>query len=332
MGRACGGGSATGGSVGSGGSAGSSPGTSRLPIPPGDSNVPKPTGAADKLTVLNWAGFKGAVTYTFDDSNSSQIQHYTELKALGVPFTFFLWTGKNESSNSIWTTALKDGHELANHTKSHQSNGTGQDIDAATQFIQEKFGIQAWTMAAPNGAPGYTDLAKTRFLINRGVGNALIGANDNSDPFTLPTYIPPTGAAASAFNQQVDDARSAGKWRTMCIHGFQGGSDGAYQPVPFDAFVAGVQHAKSLGDMWIDTLTNVGAYWRGQKAFMQATTMTTGSDKTWTWTLPAHFPPGKYLRVKVDGGTLKQGGVALAWDGHGYYEVALDAGSLTLSP
>jgi hypothetical protein len=36
--------------------------------------------------------------------------------------------------------------------------------------------------------------------------------------------------------------------------------------------------------------------------------------------------------VKVDGGTLKQGGTALAWDSHGYYEVALDAGSPTLSP
>jgi hypothetical protein len=44
------------------------------------------------------------------------------------------------------------------------------------------------------------------------------------------------------------------------------------------------------------------------------------------------LPPGKYLRVKVDGGTLTQAGQTLAWDEHGYYEVALDAGSLTLSP
>jgi hypothetical protein len=62
------------------------------------------------------------------------------------------------------------------------------------------------------------------------------------------------------------------------------------------------------------------------------TPTTSGSDTTWTWTLPAHFPPGRYLRVKVDGGTLKQGGGALTWDDHGYYEIALDAGSVTLSP
>ena len=57
-----------------------------------------------------------------------------------------------------------------------------------------------------------------------------------------------------------------------------------------------------------------------------------GGATTWKWTLPAHFPTGKFLRVKVAGGKLTQGSQALAWDGHGYYEVALDAGTLTLAP
>jgi Polysaccharide deacetylase len=305
---------------------------SGLPIPPGNANVPKPTGAPGDVTVIDWAGFKAAVTYSFDDANTSQIQHYPELQALGVPFTFFLWTGKSESSNSIWATALKDGHELANHTKSHQSNGTAADIEAATTFIKDKFNVQPWTMAAPNGAAVYTNLAKPLFFINRGVGNALIAPNDNSDPFTLPTYIPPTGANAAAFNRQVDDARTAGRWRTMCIHGFQGGNDGAYQPVPFDEFVSSVQHAKSFGDIWIGTMVAIGAYWRGQKAFSQAMTTTAGNVKTWTWTLPANFPKGRYLRVKAPGGTLKQGSVEVPWDSRGYYEVALDAGSLSVGP
>jgi hypothetical protein len=44
------------------------------------------------------------------------------------------------------------------------------------------------------------------------------------------------------------------------------------------------------------------------------------------------FPAGKFLRVTVDGGTLSQSGVIVPWDDHGYYEIALDAGSVTLSP
>jgi hypothetical protein len=36
--------------------------------------------------------------------------------------------------------------------------------------------------------------------------------------------------------------------------------------------------------------------------------------------------------VTVDGGTLSQGGKPVPWDSHGFYEIALDADSLTVSP
>jgi hypothetical protein len=317
------GGSSTGGST--------TAGPSGLPVPGGAANVPKPTGTGTQITVVHWAGFKAAVSYSFDDDNTSQIAGYTQLNALGVPFTFFMWTGKSEATNAIWKTAYKDGHEIANHTKSHQSAGTADDIQAATTFITEQFGTRPWSLAAPNGAAVYSSLTKGKFFINRGVSNGLIGPGDNSDPFTLPTYIPPTGASTANFNTEVDGARTAGKWRTMCIHGFTG--DGAaYQPVPLDQFIESVKHTKSTGDMWIGTISNVGAYWLGEKAFNAATSMSAGTDKTWTWKLPDQFPTGRYLRVTVDGGTLKQGGTALTWDAHGYYEIALDAGSVTLSP
>lgn len=321
-------GSGNGGST-SGGSA--SAGPSGLPVPPGAANVPKPSGAGTQITLVHWAGFKGAVSYSFDDDNTSQIQSYSQLNALGVPFTFFMWTGKSEATNAIWKTAYKDGHEIANHTKSHQSAGTADDIQAATTFITEQFGTRPWSLAAPNGAAVYSTLTKGKFFINRGVANGLIGPGDNSDPFTLPTYIPPTGASTANFNSEVDSARTAGKWRTMCIHGFTGDGS-AYQPVPLDQFIESVKHAKSTGDMWIGTISNVGAYWLGEKAFSAATTMTAGTAKTWTWKLPDQFPTGHYLRVTVDGGTLKQGATTLTWDPHGYYEIALDAGSVTLSP
>lgn len=66
---------------------------------------------------------------------------------------------------------------------------------------------------------------------------------------------------------------------------------------------------------------------------MEAAPSTTAGDATtWTWTLPDHFPGGHSLRVAVDGGTLTQGGEPLPWDGHGFYEIALDAETLTWTP
>lgn len=319
----------TGGTTGAGGGVA---GPSGLPTPPGAGGMPKPSGTPGNVTVISWAGFKAAVSYTFDDANSSQISNYNALNGLGVPLTFYLITGKADASNAIWAQAIKDGHEIGSHTKSHAQTGTAADVDAGNDFIMQRFGVTAYTMASPYGDASYISIASTRYLANRGVNNGQIAPNDNSDPFNLTCFIPAQGAPASAFNSEIDAVRTAGRWKTVLVHGFTGGSDGAYQPVAIGDFTASVNHAKSLGDVWIGTVVDVAAYWRAQKMFSAITPTISGSTRTWTWTLPAHFPPGKYLRVKVDGGTLAQGGTTLPWNERGYYEVALDARTLTLGP
>jgi len=310
-----------------------------LPILPGlpaprTGGRPRPGGAPGNLTVLDWAGFKAAVSYTFDDTNSSQIQHYAELSALGVRMTFYLITGKaTEFNDPTWARALQDGHELGSHSRSHRHVGVAADLDAADSDFRQKFGISVYTMASPFGDASYPPLANGRYLINRGIVNGHIAPNDDTDPFNIFCYCPPARAAAATFNAAIDAVREAGAWTTVLVHGFTGGTDGAYQPVEISEFTASVNHAKAFGDVWIDSVVNVGAYWRAQRMFSAITPITSGNSKTWTWTLPPHFPPGKVLRVHVDGGTLTQpGGRTLTWDDHGYYEVALDAGSLTLSP
>ncbi|MGD0836405.1 MAG: polysaccharide deacetylase family protein [Polyangia bacterium] len=328
-------GAAGGGSAGAAGTnVSNSP--SGYPMPPGSGSEPAPSGSPGTLTVLNWAGFKGAVTYTFDDDNDSQIANYSSLEGLGVPLTFYLWTGRTEATNSVWGQAVKDGHGIGNHTQSHESSPPGgvADINAATQFIEQNLKVTPYTMAAPNGAAVYTSLAPTAgMMINRGVADAIIKPNDNTDRYTLPCYIPPTGATASTdFNPEVDAAESAGGWRVILVHGFTGGNDGAYQPVPLSEFLNGVSHAKSLGDMWIGRLEDVGSYWLGQKAIASATKTTSGNSTTWSWTLPSNFAPGKYVRITVSGGTVTQKGSTMPWNPQGFYEISLDAGTVSVGP
>ena len=333
------GGSATGGNAAGGSAAGGTVATGGsgtvvacdLPAP-ATSGVAKPSGTAGEVKVLNWAGWKGAVSYTFDDANSSQLSNYAALNGLGVRLTFYLITGSATMSNSLWQQAVKDGHELGNHTQSHLQTASASDIDAATAYIKQHFGVTPYTMAAPYGDASYVPLAKTRFMTNRGVANSLVLPLDNTDPWNLPCFIPATGALAAAFNSQIDSALSGGAWRIVLVHGFTGGTDGAYQPVSIDEFTSGVNYAKGLGGLWIDSMVNVGAYWIGQKTVAAVTPTTSGTDKVYTWKLPTNFPPNKCLRVTVGGGTLKQNAAALPWNDRGYYEIALDAGQLTLSP
>lgn len=305
---------------------------SELPIPPLEDGQPAPSGTPGNLEILNWAGFQSAVTYTFDDNTQSQIQNWGTLAALEVPFTFYLIT--NNLGSPVWGQARDAGSELANHTADHARahGGSGDSLDMATDALRGAFQVEVYTMAAPYGDTNYASLAQSRFIINRGVSGSVIMPNGNQNPFDLPSYIPAQNAPASTFNAQVDAARQQGGWVTWCVHGFNNVSDGAYQPIDLAQFTAHVEYTKGLGDVWIGTMVDVGAYWLGQRTLSQVEPVDDGGTLTWTWQLPENFPPNKFLRVRLDGGTPSQDGMPLRWDGHGYYEVALDAGTLVVAP
>jgi peptidoglycan/xylan/chitin deacetylase (PgdA/CDA1 family) len=327
--------------------AGRPPEASALPPPPA-SGLPRPSGVPGNLTVLDWAGFKGAVSWTFDDAQPSHIAHYAELNAVGVPMTFYLTTNNETEAGFLdtWQRAVRDGHELGNHSVHHCHAGlTGctsgrplasleAEVDEATSYIVRHTPQKAvWTAASPFGDLGYTEVASTRFFVNRGVPEGTIAPDDaDVDPYNLPVHAVTTGETAASFDRVTDDARAGGKWIIFLVHTLTPTNASWYAPVAIGEVTAGMKHARALHDVWTGTLVDVAAYWRGQTLLAEARPTVTGSSTTWTWTLPDHFPSGRLLRVTVDGGTLSQNGRPLPWSPHGYYELALDAGSLTLSP
>jgi hypothetical protein len=332
-----------------GGTGGSGSPKSSLPVP-ATSGVAKPAGAAGGLTVLNWAGFTSAVSWTFDDSQPSQIAHYAELAAVGMPMTFYISSGNSSESgyDATWSQAVTDGSEVGNHTVHHcQANLTGcsfgtpdatldQELDDCTAYISQHYPAQGgvWTSASPFGDTGYDALDMSRFLVNRGVGNGTVGAGttDHTDLYNLPIYLAQPNDTAAIFSSQIDAAHAAGRWLIILVHSILPTDQTWYNPVQITDVTGGMTHGQSLGDVWNDSVVDVASYWIAQKLLAAATPTTSGSSTTWTWTLPDHFPPGKFLRVTVTGGTLAQASTTLTWDDHGYYEVSLDAGTLTLSP
>ncbi len=350
--------SSAGSSGGQSGSGGAPPvDASGLPGPPGPSNQARPSGTSANLRVLPWAGFGSAISYTFDDSQPSQVAHWPELKAQGIRMTFYI----NSSATWIpgydetWQDAIAHGHEIGNHTVHHCRpaqlaggdltncpnglSGPEEEIDQCTAYIQSRLGQSAvWTFASPFGDPGYTAAAKTRFFLARGVIQGTVGPNDASDPFNLPIIghagdpTVPGGDPLSVFTHDIDTAASQGRWIIYLLHSILPTPDNWFAGEDIAAITGSIDYAKGLGNVWLDSVVNIGAYWLGQRVFQAAAPASSGSKTNWTWTLPEHFPPGHFLRVVVDGGALSQAGQPIAWDGHGYYEVALDAGTLTWSP
>ena len=298
--------------------------------------------------MLDWAGFKGAVSWTFDDAQPSHIAHYAELNAVGVPMTFYLTTNNDAEPGFLetWQRAVKDGHELGNHSVHHCHAGlTGctsgrplptldAEIDEATSYIvQHTPQKTVWTAASPFGDAGYDQPAAARFFVNRGVPSGMIAPNDETDPYNLPVHPVVTGETAARFNQVTDAARAGGKWVIFLVHTLTPTDAVWYAPVAIGDVTAGMKHARVAPRCLDRHAGRRGRLLaRAEAPLRGATRRVTGTSTTWTWTLPPHFPSGKVLRVRVDGGTLSQNGRPLPWSAHGYYELALDAGSLTLSP
>ncbi len=315
-------------------------GLAGLPALP-DKDLPKPSGPVGGLKVLNWAGFSAAVTYTFDDSLASQLAHYAQLRATGVRMTFFQVSAAGASTG--WQQVVNDGNELGNHTAHHcHADGSGCAAGAwagsrtaeyaeCNRFLAQSYGIgHVWTTATPYGDTGYDTTAATLFFLNRGVQGGQIAPGDATDPYNLRIYGASAGQTASAFDAQIDAARAAGNWLIFLFHSL--GGDGGYAPVQAAGLLASIGHAKAFGDVWIDDMVNIGSYWEGQKAIETGKIDRSGGKIVVSWKLPAHFPPGRHVRITVPGGTVEQNGVALAWNGAGYYEVALDPGSLAIVP
>src|SRR6478609_9152368 len=143
-------------------------------------------------------------------------------------------------------------------------------------------------MAAPNCDAGWSSMAAPAKLFqNRGPcgGVPTVSPRDSTSPFLLPAYLPPTGASADSQN-------------------------GTYQPVPI-ASVTGAMSKAVMDGYWVEGMTNIGAYWQGQKLISASATTTA------MWTLPANFPPNMCVRVTTSGGTVTQKGQAIEWDSHG---------------
>jgi hypothetical protein len=298
---------------------------------PGAGGVARPSGTAGNLVVLPWAGYAGAITYSFDDADPTQVSHKADFFAMEVPFTWYLTSKFGSFNDPMYKEAITLGHEIGNHTSNHGGQGT-QEVETFQALLQKDFQVVAYTMAAPNGSTGdYNEVAGRLFLLDRGAGNdGVIKADDNPNMLALNNYIPPSGAGTSELNPKVDGAISQKGWQTVCIHGFTG-CNGCWQPIDWNGFKDHITYAKGK-DIWIGTMENIAAYFIGRKLVKAAAPQAQGSDQVYTWTLPDVFPPGKYVRVKVDGGTLSQDGTPLPWNEHGFYEVALDAGELKLTP
>ena len=166
--------------------------------------------------------------------------------------------------------------------------------------ITSHLGVKAvYGFASPFGDSGWSAFAAPRVLLGRGVVSGLVPASGVSDWYNLPVFQVTAGQTAADFNAGIGRARSQGRWAIFMFHSIMPTTTNWLAGVDIAGITASLAHAKSLGDLWVDTFTAVGAYARATDVRGHRPTA-----NTWAWILPNHFPPGKILRVTVDGERL----------------------------
>ncbi len=299
------------------------------------------------LRVLPWNGHRAAFTLTFDDGSPSAVEQVLPaIDAEGVKATFFV-TVKNlrvGRDDAAWSRAVRDGHEIANHTVDHchavdlgskECLPAEQEIDRCSTYLESHFGVRrVYTFAYPyiDTSPAYKDVASKRFLLARAGSGGLVDASPGVDWYAVDArFISPSrGQTLKDWDAWIDETESQSKWLIMGFHSIL--PENWYEGVSREDLTGIIEHAKSADDLWIGTFVDVGAYLRAETLFNALKPAYTGKGVFWRWVLPHHYPPGKSLQVMVDSGSLVQRGVALKRDARGSYSVKLDDGSLAWLP
>jgi len=229
-------------------------------------------------------GIRGAVSLTFDDARTSQVDvGLPILDAHDVRATFYVSPGRLESRLAGWKKAIAGGHEIGNHSLHHPCTGNfpwarhkaledytlaqmREELAAANATIESTLDVQPATFAYPCGQKyvgrgtqleSYVPLIAEMFLAGRGWLDE--GTNDPSfcDPAQL-MGMELDGLDPAQAKALIDKALETGTWLVFCGHEI---GDGERQTVRRDTLRAICEYARDPANgIWIDTVENITRY------------------------------------------------------------------------
>lgn len=217
--------------------------------------------APESIKVADYKdGKECAISLTFDDSMK---EHYTivapELEKRGFRGTFWMcgaWMPAEpqyDTTHFTWSEAKEmseKGHEMSNHSWSHQFMTTLSDEDLAREIrmndeaILKNLGKASTTFCFPyNSYDERTIAAVMEGRIGARLKEFWLGGQHSPKEY---------------LTEQVENALASGSWIAGMTHGINYGYDCYTDPTEFTDFL---DYLKSLEDrIWVGTFRDVAAY------------------------------------------------------------------------
>jgi peptidoglycan/xylan/chitin deacetylase (PgdA/CDA1 family) len=212
------------------------------------------TPLAAQTKTFQWPNGKtAALSLTFDDARVSQVD-------AGIPFlnkletkaTFYVLSSAYTQRLEAWKAALKAGHEIAHHTKTHACTG---NYAFAKNKALEDFTLTRMAEDLDN-TQSYVPLIAKRFVTGRGYLDE--AAND-------PTICDLSALMGSGLDNltfpqmkaQLDAAIKDHRW--LIFAGHEMGLTNRNQMTNLDALAELIAYARAQ-NVWLDTVHNIAQH------------------------------------------------------------------------
>jgi peptidoglycan/xylan/chitin deacetylase (PgdA/CDA1 family) len=296
------------------------------------------------LRVLPWNDHTAAVSLTFDDARPVQLDVVVpELNKRHLNATFFVIISKLTRLDD-WRRAQAQGHEIGNHSVTHQHtaelNKASEElqVEDAKNFLDSNFNSDITIFAYPYSelSPGLLFWVKRYDFAARGwqgVGKSVyVTADTEPDWYNLPSQPAYSKYDAAVYRSWIDEAFAMHAWTTLQIHGIGNPSTG-FEPIPTDTFLSLLDTLKAQESkgLWVAPFGTVAAYLRAQKTLEAAKPQIQNGEERFIWKVPDPFPSGVVLKAAIEGGThvhVYQGKRELRPSKGGVYSVSFDSEEL----
>ncbi len=294
------------------------------------------------IKVLPWNGAKAAISLTFDDGDKSHIETaIPSMNERGIKGTFFLAV-KTLINEEAWIQAVKDGHEIGNHSTNHihpvdiSTLNAEEEVLSSQTNLSEKFNTQIYSFAYPYSfiTPEMEDKLRDTHLSARGGQSEFVHMkpSDTPDWLNIPSVITFTDCPPEIYMGWIEESLNQNAWTVFMIHGIEG-TDVGYQPIDKKVFIEILDRLENP-DIWVDTYGTISAYWRAQKMVESAKQRSISNGTEYSWQVHSVFPEGINLKVELEDGIGKfeliQNGERLKEDSNGIYSISFNAGSLEI--
>lgn len=229
---------------------------------------------------------KAAVSLSFDDARSSQVEKGTALlDRFGAKATFYVVPNAVESHLAGWKAAVAAGHEIANHSLVHPCSGNfrwsrnraletytldamREELQAANRRLQALLGVTPVSFAYPCGqktvgrgrhTQSYVPLVAELFTSGRGWRDEAASDPAYVDMAQL-TGIEVDGLSFEEVLVLLEQAREEGSWIILSGHEMDAGGPQTTRLDMLEQLVPYLQDPAN--GFWLGTVEEIAAYVR----------------------------------------------------------------------